>query len=63
LRVNDLQAPQEVLGLVRVNNVIANPQAGFGPVLDFPDKLTERVSETSAVAEAKRMLTLGVAHG
>jgi hypothetical protein len=63
LWVNDLQPAKKILRLIRINHIISDTKSSLGAVLDFPDKLVERVSEPGPVAVSESMLALRVCHG
>jgi hypothetical protein len=63
LWVNDLQPAKKILRLIRINHIISDTKSSLGSVLDFPDKLVERVSEPGPVAVSESMLALRVCHG
>jgi hypothetical protein len=63
LRINDLQPAKKILRLIRINHIISDTKSGLGAVLNFPDKLIERVSEPGPVAVSESMLALRICHG
>jgi hypothetical protein len=62
LWVFNANTTQEVLRVIGINNIFANPHASPPAVLVFPDEIFEGVPKSRAVTETECVFPFGVGH-
>jgi hypothetical protein len=63
LWVNHTHASEEVLRMIRVNNVFSDAHACALTILILPHKILERVAKPGLVAVPEGIFARGIAHG